>query len=267
MNWIKKRRAFSMIELVFVIVVLGIVASIGSELIAKVYQGYILQRAQHRSSIKTELATLQIVNRLSHAIPGTVIRRQTKAGAYEGIGEAMSLDATGDTYTVLQWVGADMDSFDSNSTPGWSGFCDVTPSTTTAIETPGSKLSIANTVETNLGRTGNFAIFFPKSMQHHYGSGTAETITLDNNISQIYEHYKLAWTSYALVIENGDLYLYYNFPPELGATIGGTKSLLVEDITTFKFQGGDGAVRFKICKDERISKDFNVTSCKEKVAF
>lgn len=267
MNWTDKRRAFSMIELVFVIVVLGIVASIGSELIAKVYQGYILERAQHRSSIKTELAMLQIVNRLSNAIPGSVIRRKTIGGAYEGISDPMKLDPTGDSYAVLQWIGADMDSFDSNSTPGWSGFCDVTPSTTTSIETPGSKLSIVNTVEKNLGRTGKFAIFFPKSMQHHYGSGTKDTITLDNNISTIYEHYKLAWTSYALVIEKGDLYLYYNFPPELGANIGGNKSLLMQNITTFKFQGGDGAVRFKICKDEPISKDFNVTSCKEKVAL
>ena len=47
--------AFSLLELVFVIVILGIVASLGSELIAKIYESYVLQRAQHRSSIKTEL--------------------------------------------------------------------------------------------------------------------------------------------------------------------------------------------------------------------
>jgi len=101
----------------------------------------------------------------------------------------------------------------------------------------------------------------------HFGSGTTDVITLDNAITKIYEHYKLAWTSYALVIENNDLYLYYNFPPTVGATIGGTKSLLMEDISTFKFQGTEGSTRFKVCKEERISKEFNITSCKEKVVF
>ncbi|SFV55234.1 hypothetical protein MNB_SV-6-1905 [hydrothermal vent metagenome] len=267
MRHMRKRGAFTMLELVFVIVILGIVASIGSELIARVYQGYILQRAQHRSSLKTELAVLQIANRLSQAIPGTVVRRLTKDGATENIGDPMLLDTTGSGYTVLQWVGADMDSFDSNSTPGWSGFCDVDASSDTSISTPGSKLSIANTIEKNLGRSGKFAIFFPYDMTAYFGSGTSDTITLDNNVSKIYEHYKLAWTSYALVIENNDLYLYYNFPPTVGANIGGTKSLIMEDITTFKFRGTEGAVRFKICKEERISSDFNISSCKEKVVF
>jgi len=261
------RKAFTMLELVFVIVILGIVASIGSELIANVYQGYILQRAQHRSSLKTELATLQIANRLSQAIPGSVVRRLTKGGATESISEPMMLDTSGDGYTVLQWVGVDMDSFDSNSTPGWSGFCDVDASDDTTISTPGSKLSIANTTETNLGRTGKFAIYFPYDTTAHFGSGTSDSITLDNSLSKIYEHYKLAWTSYALVIEDNDLYLYYNFSPTIGANIGGTKSLLMEDISTFKFQGTEGSTRFKICKEERISSDFNISSCKEKVVF
>jgi len=57
------RRGFSMLELIFVIVILGIVSSIGAEIIANVYESYIVQRAQHRASIKTELAAIQIANR------------------------------------------------------------------------------------------------------------------------------------------------------------------------------------------------------------
>lgn len=45
-----------MIELIFVIVVLGIVASIGSSIIAKVFDTYISQKAVSTSSIKTEIA-------------------------------------------------------------------------------------------------------------------------------------------------------------------------------------------------------------------
>ena len=57
---LKFKSAFSMIEVVFVIVVLGIVASIGSQIIVQVYESYIMQRAMHRTSIKTELAITQL---------------------------------------------------------------------------------------------------------------------------------------------------------------------------------------------------------------
>lgn len=266
--------AFSMLELVFVIVILGIVAAIGSETIVKVYESYIVQRAEHRASLKTELAATQIANRLASAIPGTVVRRITPTGATEGINDLMSLDTTGETYTVLQWVASDTDSFntydDTDDKVGWSGFCDVNVSATNTIQTPGSKLSLANTVQSNLGNTsGKFAIHFPYDANRtaYYGSGTAETIALDNNTSHIVEHYKLAWTSYALVVTNGDLYLHYNFPPERAATIGNTKSLLMENISTFKFKGGGRTIRFKICKEEPISEDVNISACKEKAVF
>ena len=49
-----------MLELIFVIIILGIIASIASELIAKVYESYILQRAQYKANMKTELAAKQI---------------------------------------------------------------------------------------------------------------------------------------------------------------------------------------------------------------
>jgi len=52
------RYAFSMIELIFVIVVLGIVASVGSSIIVKVFDTYISQKAVSTSSIKTEIASI-----------------------------------------------------------------------------------------------------------------------------------------------------------------------------------------------------------------
>ena len=69
------RHAFSMIELIFVIIILGIISSIGAEIIASVYEQYIIQRAQHRASLKTELAATQIANRLAYAMPSTIVRR------------------------------------------------------------------------------------------------------------------------------------------------------------------------------------------------
>lgn len=268
--------AFTMIELVFVIIILGIVASLGSEMIVKVYQSYILQKAEHRATVKTELAATQIANRLASVIPGTAIRKLTRdATAWEYLNEAMVLDPNGD-YNVLQWVGSDTDSFNINNSTntkiGWSGFCDINISSKSSISTPGSDLSLVNTIRTNLGSPSNFAIYFPYDLTAYFGSGTTNIITLDNNTSHVVEHYKMARTSYALVTEANaeggeDLYLYYNFSPSPVATIGNIKSLILKNISTFKFKGAGRTIRFKLCKDENIGEDFNITACKEKAVF
>ena len=268
-----------MVELIFVIVILGIIASLGSEMIAKVYQNYILQRAQHRASLKTELAATQIANRLRYAIPGTVYRIRTNNN-YETIESDFPPGITGDDYKGLQWVAYDGDSFEtidpSSSTgrlPGWSGFCDINISGEQNISTPGSSLTFANTVIGNLSYTtktiADAAIYFPyDNKEHNISSASGENINLENNASRIIEHYKLAWTSYALVVENGDLYLYYNFTPSPAILYtSGTKSLLLKNVNTFKFKASGRTVRFKVCKDEKISDDFNITACKEKAVF
>ncbi len=265
-----------MLELVFVIVILGIVASIGSELIAKVYESYIVQRAEHRATFKTELAATQIANRLASAIPGTVYRIRKNTNAYEPIDSSFPTGTSGDDYKGIQWVSADMDSFSAASTPGWSGFCDINTSGEQNISTPGSNLGFANTVISNLqGNIANAAIYFPyDNTEHNVSSVSGAAILLDNNVSHIVEHYKLAWTSYALVCENGgtnycgDLTLYYNFTPTPQFPYANaSSSVLIKNVTTFKFKGAGRTIRFKICKEEPISEDVNITACKEKAVF
>ncbi len=269
------RSAFSMLELIFVIVILGIISSIGTEIIAQVYDSYIVQRAQYRATMKTELALNQIANRLRYAIPGTVVGRPTLTGSIVNITEISASN-----YQVLQWVAYDGDSFEainsSNRKPGWSGFCDLNSSTSTVISTPGSNLDLANTIIGNLGgNIANAVIYFPyeSGLSHGISGGSGESITLDSAIpsgGSIYERYKLAWSSYALEVDgNGDLNLHYNFSPIRGATIGGSSSLLLKNVTNFRFKGSEGSLRIKICKEEKIGADTNQTvhACKEKVVF
>ncbi len=263
-----------MLELIFVIVILGIVASIGSELIAKVYGQYIVQRAQHRASIKTELAATQIANRLASAIPGTVYRIRTN-NTYEPIDTNLTVD--GDLYKGLRWIGSDTDSFSATSPPGWSGFCDLNASITPTVLTPGSDLSKADDIITNLagGTLPSFnpALYFPYDSTPYPVTTplSGNTLTFAGTVpTHIVEHYKLAWTSYALVVVGGDLYLHYNFSPTPGVdgtAVGGSTSLLMKNISTFKFKGAGRTIRFKICKEEDIGEDFNITACKEKAVF
>lgn len=261
-----------MLELIFVIVILGIVSSIGAEIIAAVYDNYITQRAQHRASVKTQVTLNQIVNRLRYAIPGTIVRRAGLTGTAENIqlGDPMGSDQ--DDYTVLQWVGADNDSFEAitsatNRKPGWSGFCDLDASSQTSIVSRGSNFTLTNTIQGNLGGNGNFSVFFHGDPAAYTGTGAGETITLGAAAPRISERYKLAWSSYALSIESGDLYLYYNFLPVTGTAITGTRTLLLKNVTNFKFTSKGQSTRIKLCVEEDIGETSKIPSCKEKVVF
>lgn len=266
-----------MLELVFVIVILGIVSSLGAEIIANVYDSYIVQRAQHRASLKVETTLTQITNRLTHAIPGTVIRRESKTGAPE---EASTIADPDKDYTVLQWVSKDTDSFNAISSasrlPGWNGFCDLDASPGTTVSTPGSNLGLADTIIGNLG--GNLdsaSIYFSGySDGNSISSTSGSTITLSAAPTRKVEHYKLAWTSYALVVEDdddgdgrNDLYLYHNFTPAPAAAITGTKTLLLRNVTNFKFRLDGRTLRIKFCVNEQIGDDEYISSCSERAVF
>lgn len=275
------RKAFSLIELIFVIVILGIVASIGSEIIAKVYGSYIIQRALYRATMKTELALEQIGNRLRYAIAGTVGARADTSHSWEEISTVTSSNDK-----VLQWVAYDGESFEAipsggGRTPGWSGFCDLNKSSKTKLSSPGSKFSLADTIIKNLSDNtkdlNSTVVYFmdvydgATGLPRYYDVKWSDDthLAFDNsNDKNASERYKLAWTSYALSVENGDLYLYYNFPPYPGASLGNaSKSLLLKHVSNFRFKGGEGSIRIKICLEEPMAADANVTACKEKVIF
>lgn len=293
------RHGLTMLELVFVIIILGIVASIASSIIVQLYESYIVQRALHRTSTKAELAATQIVNRLTYRISSSVIGKIKSSGAY------LPIDQVPDaTYNILEWIAYDNDSFSAQSTPGWSGFCDVNASATTKtnISTPGSNLSDTSTIIGNLGGAiGDAAIIFAG---HEYSptknyiancmgfsdstcispvsaaSGTSITIT-DNNAKVMTNQYKLAWSAYAIVptivanpvvrgFKTGakvlDLALHYNYQPWQGETYTDHNSTLVTNVVSFRFTGKGDTIRFKICVAESIG-DSNITSCKEKAVI
>ena len=266
------RVALSMLELIFVIVILGIVASVGAEVIAKVYESYIVQTAQYRATTKVEDTLTQIANRLNNAIPGTVVRRITTTGTAEEI--TTPLGGNADDYTVLQWVGKDADSFEAitstgNMLPGWSGFCDLDASLNTTVKSPGSNFTLASGVIANLGGTidNNAHIYFSgKSTPSTVQSVSGDVITLTAAPAEKVEHYKLAWSSYALSVESGDLWLYHHFAPTPAATIAGTRTLLLKNVTNFKFRGDGRTIRVKFCVNERIGDGY-IPSCSERAVF
>ena len=291
-----KRDAFSMLELVFVIVVLGIVASIGSEIISKVYKSYIIQRASYRSATKLELASLQIANRLTYAIPNTEIaRRSSTDGTYSSLASLSN-----NNFQVLEWVGYDKEGFNLPNANSWSGFGELR----TAVSTPtlssmvswGTHMGqIFGLVDFLSGRTKNLfnsgALFFPgtyttNNIGYNTNNNGLSIITGRVNVNTfrfnptsqprtMKEHYKLAWSAYAIVSvpqKNGlwELKLYYNLQPWNGIDYlsGGVQNnTLLKNVSIFQFSSAGNTIRFKICQQEFIGTVQKITTCREKVVI
>ena len=289
-----------MVEMIFVIIILGIVASIGSSIIVKIYESYLYSRSINTLQTKTELAISQIAKYLSYRIKYSTIARNSDT-------DFKTLqDATGD-YKILEWIGYDNEGFEGNSSgPGWSGFVDLDSSETnkTQIKTPGSQLSYAKDIiwalsnkEVNLSELNSSAAIIFEGLPNEFNisqygwyngtngkthhkyvyrvknSGNDVLKFIDQNASTIYEHYKLTWSAYAIVPEgnasDNNLTFYYNFRPWMGEKYSdGISSTLMEHVSTFKFRQIGTTIRIKLCvRNGSIANDFNITFCKEEVIF
>lgn len=229
------RKAFSLLELIFVIIILGIVSSIGSEIIVQVYQSYILQKSTHNASLKSELAINQIANRLLYRIDSSMLARiPGQTGIVEGTDvypvDEVPLGGTEiNTYTALEWISYENDGLTQSQEPAWSSFTDLTESSFSSIKTTGSLLSNETSILNNLAGANpapNPAIIFNTAeyrpgarydalcMYHNNGCIFPVTIGNDTNLSftgggdrvagqMIYsEFYQLLASANAIVPEN-----------------------------------------------------------------
>ncbi len=251
----KNQKAFTLLEIIFAIVVLGIVASIGSQIIVQAYETYVRQKAVHNASFKTELAVNQIANRLAYRIDSSVVARkpgQTGSIIATDIYELINVpDGAKKDFNILEWIGYDNDGFVAG---GWSGFVDLNQSSYLMAITPESNLSTENTFLSNLNlnqnspaimfmgasgiyrtdsnatygpacmyASGNNACMFPVSL-----SGTGMLFQggdRSNGNMQYTEFYQLAATAYSIVPTNPrqingtdvwDLELHTNYQPWSG---------------------------------------------------
>lgn len=147
----KKHSAFTMIELVMVIVVFGIVASIGAEIVAKLYENYLRTRAINRLESQTEIVLEQIAKRLQYRIKDSVRANNNNGAAANWV----ALPSAVPGYNIIEWIGISNESFlgEHNGTsvvPGWSGLIDMSDVNTShpnrTLSTPGSRLDFTNDI-------------------------------------------------------------------------------------------------------------------------
>jgi prepilin-type N-terminal cleavage/methylation domain-containing protein len=294
------KKGFTLIEMIFVIVIMGILAKFGSEIFRNVYQNYVNSSANNELQVDTELLLQQIGNRLQYRIKDSPIGRRS-----DGTFTPLS-SITDANYTTFEWIGYDIDGWlgdDTNTTPTWSGFIDVSDVANANINTlvsPSSDLTNlgrANTVIQALGGSSiaDAAIFFMganSDARTDYGwdgaaqidqsntaahriaaAGAVDRITPgidDFSDTDIYEQYKLSWTAYALELDNGTLRLYYDYQPWLGERYNdgnGTSSILVQNVTTAKIRAIGDMINIQICISENNITGSEYSICKEKAIF
>jgi hypothetical protein len=230
-----------MIEMVMVIVILGIVSMIGTDIIAKMYESYIRTQVINELQQKTELTIDQISKRLKYRIkPSTVAKNLQNTAIFKELS-----NDTNDIYNVLEWIGYDNEGFkgDWNGalnryTPGWSGFIDLNATgdtNTSQVSTKGSTLTAAEryidilsygdiNISSAVATDQYPALIFKKldniepvtfgfDPTRNEANNTLPVRALTNDILEfvgndrnktLYEQYYLAWSAYAIAPENTD---------------------------------------------------------------
>ncbi|MBN2782153.1 MAG: prepilin-type N-terminal cleavage/methylation domain-containing protein, partial [Campylobacterales bacterium] len=83
-----QRLAFTMIELIFVIVVMGIVGKFGVEFLAQAYNNYVYASINNSLQAKSEMAVESIASRLQNRIKNSIIARDIDNNLFEALAGA-----------------------------------------------------------------------------------------------------------------------------------------------------------------------------------
>ena len=137
------KRAFTLLELVVVIVVLGIIAMMSFNAIMNIYSNYFQTRTVNELETQTEIALEQISKRLEHRIKPSVIARKTD-GAFLALNDSgVNLNAE---YEILEFIPYAYEIFNDvpsgNKAGRYSGYVDLAKSSpATGLISPGSNFS------------------------------------------------------------------------------------------------------------------------------
>lgn len=293
-----KRKGFTLLELVMVIVVFGIVASIGADIISSMYKNYLRTRTINRLQTQTEITLEQIAKRLQYRIKESVVARKPGVSVL-----SLANDNVDNNFTIVEWIAYSNESF-LGATPNWTGLVDIeNPNTNKGaamLVSPGSDFTMTGLLmdaltnqKVDLTAGKEAALVFKKSSNTaDFGWGinantdgtnalkVRQGVNQDSLIitsalpDQIYEHYYLAHTAYALVPEGSandfNLTLRYNYQPWLNEFYSnGSTALMAQNVRLFRFRQDANLVRIKLCLHDANQTgvgDFIVT-CKEKVVF
>ena len=138
------KRAFTLLELIIVIVILGIIAMMSFNAIMNIYSNYFQTRTVNELETQTEIALEQISKRLEHRIKPSVIARKPSGGFLSLNDSRVNLNSG---YEILEFIPYAYEIFNdvasgSNKAGRYSGYVDLANSSpVTGLISPGSNFS------------------------------------------------------------------------------------------------------------------------------
>ena len=137
------KRAFTLLELVVVIVVLGIIAMMSFNAIMNIYSNYFQTKTVNELETQTEIALEQISKRLEHRIKPSVIARKPSGGFLPLNDSRVNLNSG---YEILEFIPYAYEIFNDvpsgNKAGRYSGYVDLAKSSpATGLISPGSNFS------------------------------------------------------------------------------------------------------------------------------
>lgn len=229
----KVRFAFTIIELIFVIVIMGILGRFGVEFLTQAYSSFIFSQVNSTLHAQSTVALETIAARLQFRIKDSIIARTAPGAAFQGLAGSN----LGVTATVLEWIGSDIDGLRGDVGALYGGIIDIDQSNAGALTSPMTNAVALNALITELspGPTaiGDSALFFTGSGSNvltDYGWDGAAIINQgaamhpvntalhptivnavnflpirgDNSAANnfngvtVHEYYQFAWTAYAV---------------------------------------------------------------------
>ena len=137
------KRAFTLLELIIVIVILGIIAMMSFNAIMNIYSNYFQTRTVNELETQTEIALEQISKRLEHRIKPSVIARKPSGGFLPLNDSRVNLNSG---YEILEFIPYAYEIFNDvpsgNKAGRYSGYADLAKSSpATGLISPGSNFS------------------------------------------------------------------------------------------------------------------------------
>ncbi len=289
------RRAFTMVELIMTIVIMGILAGGAYVSLAKLFAKSARTQAISQLSLESTIVASQITGLLRERVPASVIGYDPATGNFESVYTLSS------TYPVLEWISTD---FQGRKRGMFSGFADLDrcDRTQNLIYTPASDINATGRalifagafdegdVVYDAAEFNNSFGWHGKSADKVYelnATSSGENIYLTKKPDVVYEKYSLVDTAYA-VARYGDikadaacidrlglgssigekrLFLFYNFHPWKGetfcadpnssATPEGNVTVLSNDAVGFAADFIDGNLQFRLSLGRTVRKPGN----------
>ena len=138
------KRAFTLLELIIVIVILGIIAMMSFNAMMNIYSNYFQTRTVNELETQTEIALEQISKRLEHRIKPSVIARKPSGGFLSLNDSRVNLNSG---YEILEFIPYAYEIFNdvpsgSNKAGRYSGYVDLANSSpATGLISPGSNFT------------------------------------------------------------------------------------------------------------------------------